>query len=252
MSYGNQRFHGVLDRRAIRDMLLAVASGQLTAGPVDHLDTLLAQCDSELERRWLHLVQRKGLRLPDEAQSLVPDCATRPDFLYRERMVAVYVDGPAHDFPTRQARDAERSECMTSLGYAVLRFGHEADWDALLDEHAQELGGSRREPSRPGEAASPPELDLFPGAWRPLIERLREEPDLRIEPGEDVVDGGVVVGMSAAQATLNGVSATLVDAADPAAPSIIAAVEDRGGLAFAVDASAEGAAAFVLAALRGT
>jgi hypothetical protein len=217
-------------------------------GPRGHLDALLARCDSELERRWLRLVARRGLRLPDDAQPAVPEAESRPDFLYRSAMVAVYVDGPAHDFPERRERDAVVTDRMERLGYTVLRFGHEDDWEALLDANAMRLGGMPPQRDADVEHGAPP-LDLFPASWRDLVARLREEHGLDVRPGEDVTDEGVVVGASAAVVRLGGVRVVLVDAADAAAPAVAAAVEDRGGLAMVVDPAAPEAEAAILKSL---
>jgi hypothetical protein len=39
---------------------------------------------SDLERRWLGLLEKQNLRLPSHAQSLIEACQTRPDFFYSE------------------------------------------------------------------------------------------------------------------------------------------------------------------------
>jgi len=152
MSYGNQRHHARLDRHAIRDYLLALAASSVTAGPgeaarEDHLATLEAHCDSELERRWLALLERRGHHLPDAAQETIDGAATRPDFLYRQHRVAIYIDGPMHDFPDKATEDREIDARLERLGFLVLRFHHrqEATWKEILD----------RFPSSFGKAASP-------------------------------------------------------------------------------------------------
>jgi very-short-patch-repair endonuclease len=88
--------------------------------------------DSGLERRWIHLVDRLGLRLPSTSQKNVDDCYVRPDFLYEDEGVAIFVDGPPHDTPEQQAKDAEQRECLEDLGYHVLRFHHQGDWEEIL------------------------------------------------------------------------------------------------------------------------
>jgi very-short-patch-repair endonuclease len=72
---------------------------------------------------------------------LVKECSTKPDFLYEGAgSVAIYVDGPVHDFPDRHKRDVEQTEAMEDRGYMVLRFSHSDDWDAIIDKYPSVFG----------------------------------------------------------------------------------------------------------------
>jgi very-short-patch-repair endonuclease len=42
------------------------------------------------------------------------------------------VDGPPHDFPERQARDKQTTRKLDDLGWIVIRFHHQADWERLF------------------------------------------------------------------------------------------------------------------------
>ena len=68
----------------------------------EHLERLARQAGSDLERDWLNLVASHGHRLPDRAQVLMEDAGTRPDFVYDDARLAVYVDGPHHLYPNRE------------------------------------------------------------------------------------------------------------------------------------------------------
>ncbi len=118
-----------------------VQAGSADVPRADHLASLLQRCDSQLERAWLHLLNERGYRLPSHAQPLLASCGTRPDFLYEEQMVAIYIDGPVHAYPERQARDAAQTECLEDEGYLVLRFGVQDDWAALLTRYPHIFGG---------------------------------------------------------------------------------------------------------------
>ena len=111
--------------------------------PDDRLTQLLAQCESDLERKWLEHIAAAALRLPDRAQHYIAACETRPDFFYERNGVfaAIYIDGPHHDYPERQARDRAQSERMENAGYSVIRFGYLEDWDKKLSEHRYVFGG---------------------------------------------------------------------------------------------------------------
>ena len=64
-----------------------------------------------------------------------------PPFYYAEQGVAVYIDGPPHDYPDRQERDRTLTAAMLDVGISVLRFHHKDDWARLLQEHAALFGG---------------------------------------------------------------------------------------------------------------
>jgi ATP-dependent helicase YprA (DUF1998 family) len=151
LSYTNQRDHRQLDRHLIRDYLLALARSNLAAvvspdggDPEQHLERLLGRCDSDLEREWLELVAGRGQRLPDHAQELVEECGTRPDFLYGNHRVAVYIDGPKHGFSDKKVDDLAKSECLERLGYLVLRFGYgdKDRWSEQLDRFPSVFGSA--------------------------------------------------------------------------------------------------------------
>jgi very-short-patch-repair endonuclease len=148
MSYQNQRYHSLLDRQLVRDVLLRLRTATVVASPVgtsraEHLAGLLKLTDSTLEEKWLRLLEERNLNLPARAQVLIEECGTRPDFLYQAEQVVVYVDGPVHDFPERQARDAAQTAAMEDAGYTVIRFGHGDDWEEIVARYPYVFGGSR-------------------------------------------------------------------------------------------------------------
>ena len=105
-----------------------------------HLQGLINLSGSQLERDWLQLLEDRNLRLPSHAQSLVEECRTRPDFLYKEQQVAVYVDGPPHDYPDRQERDRQQTNCMEDAGWTVIRFGHRDNWESIVERYPSVFG----------------------------------------------------------------------------------------------------------------
>ncbi len=161
LSYYDQRDHELLDRQKIKDLLLdwtrgAVVPSGATGERADHLERLLRLADSELEKKWLRLVDRLEMRLPDDAQALIEEVPCRPDFYYREKGVAVFVDGPPHDLADQQAKDREQQNELEDYGYTVLRFHHQDDWEGLLRRHEGIFGEGLeiRRPELPGRDAS--------------------------------------------------------------------------------------------------
>lgn len=147
MSYYNQGDHRRLDRKAIRDFLLELASARVNASPgplprSEHLRQLKNLCGSELEREWLDFLEAGNYRLPTKAQALIEACRTRPDFLYEDAFAAIYVDGPHHRYPERQARDVAQAECLEDQGYTVIRFGLVDDWKDTAARYPHIFGAS--------------------------------------------------------------------------------------------------------------
>lgn len=151
LSYSNQRDHRLLDRFAVREVLLRLARAEVDAAPGPappdvHLAQLLRLCDSQLEREWLQEVHSRGLRLPSHAQRLVAACRVRPDFHYTEQQAVVFVDGPDHDDPHQAERDRVVTECLENAGYDVVRFHHaqREHWGELFAEYPSVFGAGNR------------------------------------------------------------------------------------------------------------
>ncbi len=145
LSYRNQPDHEYLDRRAAVPVLreLAAAKVAVSPGPVsrdEHVTHLERLTDSVLEQQWVEFVAGQDLRLPSATGVLIEEADTRVDFLYQDDMVAVFVDGPPHDYADRAQRDQQVSERLRNLGYTVIRFGHRDDWAQILDTYRWVFG----------------------------------------------------------------------------------------------------------------
>jgi very-short-patch-repair endonuclease len=139
LSYGNQREHGLLDRHLIRDVLQALARSTVTAGGggrtfSEHAQLLMDSADSELERRFVRLLVDQQRALPSHAQKLVAGARARPDFLYVDDGLAVFIDGPHHDEARAAQRDEEAVARLKDAGWDVVRLHHGEDWPTRLDE----------------------------------------------------------------------------------------------------------------------
>ena len=148
LDYGNQRDHQLLDRRLIRGLLLQLArstvvlEGRRVRGG-DLLQKLWDRCDSGLERQWLKMVEDHGFVPPSDGQRLIESCGTRPDFLYADHQVAIYIDGPPHDDPDAIVRDREVDATLRSAGYTPIRFHHAADWLPIFRAWGDVFGPGR-------------------------------------------------------------------------------------------------------------
>ncbi len=147
MTYTNQMDHRSLDRKSILNLLLDFKEASVESAPSegtrpDHLAALVRQTGSDLERKWLSFIEERGHRLPTHAQLLIEEAKSRPDFFYADGYdVAIYIDGSHHDYPERKSRDAAKTMELEDLGYMVIRFGYEDDWEKILKEYPYVFGG---------------------------------------------------------------------------------------------------------------
>lgn len=142
LDYGNQLDHPHIDRKAIAPYLRRLAGGileQVRVAPDanDPWTRLRALCDSELEKRFLDMLQRGGYAPPDNAQYWVPGRYSRPDFYYETVSACVFIDGPVHDVAEKSAQDAQVRQRLKDEGYSVIVFHHAADWIAELSRHTE-------------------------------------------------------------------------------------------------------------------
>lgn len=147
LDYGNQPDHKDLNRHLIRDLLAELLRSECrSAGGAgsraERMAALRKRCDSQLEKRWLDLVDDLKLHLPSDAQYLIESCSTRPDFYYREHSAAIYIDGPPHDEAGQLREDESITQRLMEMGYIVIRFHHKADWNEIFRLHPDVFGTS--------------------------------------------------------------------------------------------------------------
>jgi ATP-dependent helicase YprA (DUF1998 family) len=238
MSYGNQRDHSRLDRQAIKEILTELCASQVLVSPSsltrpEQLQRLMNLSASELELKWLKYAYARGHNLPTHAQVFNEKCQTRPDFSYTDRYVEIYVDGPPHDYPERQQRDAQQQECLEDLGYSVIRFRHDNDWDDLFDSYPNVFGKtaeSKETQLDQSESKTDTDLSLFPDSWQLAIEKLMEIPEVQIEPGGDVTADGHVIGRYIAEIALGtkAKALRLLDSSDGSVKDVEEALVKQG------------------------
>lgn len=108
--------------------------------------------DSELERRFLSLVEAAGLPMPQTGRRLN---GFKVDFFWPDLGLVVETDGLTyHRTPAQQGRDLVRDQAHTAAGLSRLRFSHaqvrfEPDYVIeTLVSTARRLGASPRPTSR--------------------------------------------------------------------------------------------------------
>lgn len=258
LSYYNQRDHELLDRHTLLPVLTPWLSGRVHTSPrpiprEEHVARLTRLTDSELERRWLRQVDTLGLRLPDAAQVTLPNLQTRPDFLYQQHMIAIFIDGPHHDAADQRARDIAQEDALVDAGWTPVRFRHDEPWEPVFEAHRGTFGESIVAAPVFGPQASPEPFDPedYDPAFVPLLTALIDD-GYTVDPGGDILEGGTVAGAYAATVTRGGVELRLVDARLADAPDVIRALQASSERAHDLDPTAPDALANLRAALGGT
>ncbi|WUC97835.1 DEAD/DEAH box helicase [Streptomyces sp. NBC_00525] len=156
LTYGNQLDHAALDRHAARGPLLRLASA--TAGRRDRGESRTERFERLMETRppaesapadrapaesapdLLDWLRGQGLRLPDDADTLITEANARADYVYRlpDVNVAVFVDLPGT--PPTELRDEDAEERLYDARWDVIRFPHDADWAAIAAAHPSYFG----------------------------------------------------------------------------------------------------------------
>ncbi|MFF1867270.1 protein kinase [Kitasatospora herbaricolor] len=170
LTYGNQLNHALIDRRTICALLLRFASTHArrdergesrteqfrrllasqgadpvaqAAEPAESVAEPVAETADEpttLERDLVTWLKERGLRLPDESETLITEANAVADFVYRMPGVklAVFVDGP--DTESTALRDEDAEERLYDATWDVIRFPHDGDWDAIAARHPRYFG----------------------------------------------------------------------------------------------------------------
>ncbi len=236
LSYYNQRDHRLLDRLLLPGILQPWIGATVRTSPVpiprdDQLTRLLNLCQSELERRWLRLVDRLQLKLPSDAQRLIESCSVRPDFLYRDEGAAVFIDGPRHDEPEQRAKDDRQQDTLEDHGLTVIRFHHAGEWEPILGRYPSLFGRPAAEPDPvvAAESRAPRfELDDFEPEWRSTMMQLAESEGVAVEPGNEVMYSGRVLDLDLATVHRGNRTVRLVDDVRASASEVANALANQG------------------------
>lgn len=146
MSYSNQLEAVYLDRRSVREPLfhLTQSCTLLRSGRRSWMEQLawlrsITDPRSDLERRFLDVLEKLRARLPDEAQKRLgdPDCVV--DFFYNPN-VCVFCDGSVHDEPEQRHRDEQVRTALRQRGYQVIVLRYDEELTTRLKDHATVFG----------------------------------------------------------------------------------------------------------------
>jgi very-short-patch-repair endonuclease len=138
LSYRNQFDHSLINRHLVKGLLDQMQESVVEKIGVfrdEQYQILLSQTDinSAFEREVLQEIYHRGYKLPDTAQELIPDANCKPDFVYRDRAIALFCDGSVHDSPEQKQQDKiDRDNLRYNAGYQVLTLRYDEDWRERL------------------------------------------------------------------------------------------------------------------------
>ena len=151
LSYSNQSEHRFIDRWAIRDFLLDLASSSVVLSPAgrspeEQYEWLKGLTDpkSGLEIPFLYFLYKGRYRLPDAAQNRpCEEVPAQPDFYYERPGVpgaCVFVDGAGHQHPLQAERDAQVRQALEDRGYRVISIRFDQDLKEQVNQHPDIFG----------------------------------------------------------------------------------------------------------------
>lgn len=140
LSYRNQFDHALINRHIIKTWLDVLLESNVIAqvkglSRDEQYQKLLEQTDpnSDFERVVLQEIYQRGYKLPDAAQELIPEANCKPDFIYKEKAIAVFCDGSVHDSLDKRRQDqVERDNLRYEAGYTVLTLRYNEEWQTEL------------------------------------------------------------------------------------------------------------------------
>ena len=149
LSYYNQMDHSLIDRKheTLIELLQQLmqqttvetsTAGQTPSQNYQHLETLSS---SSLERAFLDYLKTQGHHPPEDAQVVIEQFKTRPDFVYRSSHAVVYIDGPHHEQPKQKKIDNELTQRLQNAGLTVIRFSKDqSTWPDIIAQYPDIFG----------------------------------------------------------------------------------------------------------------
>ncbi|MCB1615601.1 MAG: DUF1998 domain-containing protein, partial [Pseudomonadales bacterium] len=153
LSYYNQPDHELIDRKdeagKLKKLLVSLLDAKIVAGSegktheeqISHLEQLSS---SSLEKAFLDHLKQFGHHLPDDAQVVIVQFKTRPDFVYRSHQAVIYIDGPHHESPNQKKIDKDTTQQLQDAGLTVIRFSKiQSSWPDTIAQYPDIFGAAK-------------------------------------------------------------------------------------------------------------
>lgn len=142
LSYYNQTYHQIIDKRLIRNALVSLQQSSVTiienkefSSYDDQYEKLQASRDqsSSTEDAFLKYLKKNSLKLPDEAQPDIKNMFVKPDFFYKPNVV-IFCDGTPHDNTAVKLDDENKRKALKASGYQVLSWYYKDSLDEFVSK----------------------------------------------------------------------------------------------------------------------
>ena len=151
LAYGNQHAHALIDRHAIRDLLLELSRSTTKAGAGGRSRGEQRDILQSPRRFWARAATSScgwtstdcGCRTARRSPSVRPRRGLTSSSTSPTGPVAVFVDGPVHDTDHQAERDAAAEDRLADAGWMVVRVRHDEDWDAVVSRYPSVFGTRR-------------------------------------------------------------------------------------------------------------
>ena len=149
LSYSNQRDYAILNRHLVLDILSELSKG-ITLSRSDSRDydqhyqylRSLTDTRSDLERLFLDFLYQTKRRLPDDAQKMITEYPTIPDFFY-EPNICIYCDGSVHNEPDQRLIDNTTRNTLRDYGYRIIVIRYDRDLAQQIVENQDIFEGGK-------------------------------------------------------------------------------------------------------------
>lgn len=138
-TFYNQRYHSLLNRKAVRDFLLDLSEFDRSADDnfnETRFTDFISQCASSLEKEFLVKIRESAINLPDELHKIISSegiPVAEADFYYSSQRLCIFIDGPDHEKDYIKEDDMKKRTKLRQLGYNVIAIKSDLDLTQLSD-----------------------------------------------------------------------------------------------------------------------
>jgi ATP-dependent helicase YprA (DUF1998 family) len=140
LSYGNQRFHEMIDRNLVRDLMLRLTTAVVSRPAATRDRPVAREPRNPRAAEFVAWLRARDLRLPDDVD--LDAEGARPDLIYRlpDGNVAVFVKETDEGNEEQDGRNERAQDVLRDLGWSVIIIGAGTDWAAIAGRYPSVFG----------------------------------------------------------------------------------------------------------------